>query len=94
MGLPMAKKNVTPPKSFEEGLQELEQILADIESGALGLEDSLGKYERGTFLIEHCRSVLSAAEKQIELLTKSADGSLEARPLSASAAAPAASDND
>ena len=31
--LHMAKKNVTPPKSFEEGLQELEQILGDIESG-------------------------------------------------------------
>jgi exodeoxyribonuclease VII small subunit len=62
--LPMAKKNVTPPKSFEDGLQELEQILADIESGALGLEDSLGKYERGTFLIEHCRGVLASASPQ------------------------------
>ena len=88
----MAKKNVTPPKTFEEGLQELEQILSDIESGALGLEDSLGKYERGTFLIEHCRGVLATAEKQIELLTKAADGSLEARrlapPGSTSAASP------
>jgi exodeoxyribonuclease VII small subunit len=90
----MAKKNVTPPKSFEEGLQELEQILADIESGALGLEDSLGKYERGTFLIEHCRHVLAAAEKQIELLTKSADGSLEGRPMHAAASAPEATDNE
>ena len=77
----MAKKNVTPPKNFEEGLQELEQILGDIESGALGLEDSLGKYERGTFLIQHCRGVLTAAERQIELLAKTADGSLESRPL-------------
>jgi exodeoxyribonuclease VII small subunit len=77
----MAKKNVTPPKTFEEGLQELEQILSDIESGALGLEESLGKYERGTFLIQHCRGVLTAAEQQIELLAKTADGSLEARPL-------------
>jgi exodeoxyribonuclease VII small subunit len=88
----MAKKNVTPPKSFEEGLKELEQILADIESGALGLEDSLGKYERGTFLIEHCRGVLAAAEKQIELLTKASDGSLEGRPLPGAAAA--TSDNE
>jgi exodeoxyribonuclease VII small subunit len=86
----MAKKNVTPPKSFEEGLQELEQILGDIESGALGLEDSLGKYERGTFLIQHCRGVLTAAERQIELLAKTADGSLEARPLPS--ASPAAAD--
>jgi exodeoxyribonuclease VII small subunit len=90
----MAKKNVTPPKTFEEGLQELEQILADIESGALGLEDSLGKYERGTFLIEHCRGVLAAAEKQIELLTRAADGSLEGRPLTGAVVAAPASDNE
>jgi exodeoxyribonuclease VII small subunit len=92
----MAKKNVTPPKSFEEGLHELERILADIESGALGLEESLGKYERGTFLIEHCRGVLTAAEKQIELLTKSADGSLEARPMpgAAGTAMTAPTDNE
>ena len=56
--------------------------------------DMLGKYERGTFLIEHCRGVLAAAEKQIELLTKAADGSLEARPLSNTAAMPSATDNE
>jgi exodeoxyribonuclease VII small subunit len=59
------------PKSFEEALQELEQILSDIENGEVGLEESLVKYERGNFLIQHCRGVLSAAEKQIEAL---ADG--------------------
>ena len=46
----MAKPNLTPPKTFEQALQELEQILAEIESGEMGLEDSLGKYERGNFL--------------------------------------------
>jgi exodeoxyribonuclease VII small subunit len=77
----MAKKNQTPPKSFEDALQELEQILADIEGGDVGLEDSLVKYERGTFLIQHCRTVLSGAEKQIELLSKAADGTLESAPI-------------
>ena len=77
----MARRSQTPPKSFEEALQELEQILADIEGGQVGLEESLVKYERGTFLIQHCRGVLSTAEKQIELLSKSADGGIEATPL-------------
>lgn len=77
----MAKKNQTPPKSFEDALAELEQILADIEAGELGLEESLLKYERGNFLIHHCRGVLNTAEKQIELLTKSADGGLVASPM-------------
>ena len=77
----MAKKQHTPPKSFEEALGELEQILSDIESGEVGLEESLVKYERGNFLIGHCRGVLNRAEKQIELLSRAPDGELEAQPL-------------
>ena len=76
----MAKKTTTqvPPKTFEEALRELEGILADIEGGELGLEESLQKYERGNFLILHCRGVLSGAEKQIELLSRGPDGGLAA----------------
>jgi exodeoxyribonuclease VII small subunit len=80
----MAKKPQTPPRSFEEALRELEQILAQIEGGELGLEESLVKYERGNFLIQYCRGVLGQAEKQIELLGKAPDGGLSStlRPLS------------
>lgn len=78
-----AKKNTaqTPPASFEEALAELEQILNDIEQGELGLEQSLVKYERGTFLIQHCRGVLAAAEKQVELLSRGPDGGLVQSPM-------------
>src|ERR1700722_18005758 len=78
----MAKKNLSPPKSFEDALSELEQILADMEGGQVALEESLGKYERGSFLIRHCRGVLSTAEKQIEVLSKTADNALMAEPMS------------
>ncbi len=77
----MAKKNQTPPKTFEEALNELEQILSEIEGGEVGLEESLLKYERGNFLIQHCRGVLNSAEKQIEVLSKSADGGVQSVPL-------------
>jgi exodeoxyribonuclease VII small subunit len=77
----MAKKTQPPPKTFEDALGELEQILSDIEGGQVGLEASLAKYERGMFLIGHCRSVLGAAEKQIELLSRSSDGGIVAEPL-------------
>jgi len=65
----MARKNQTPPKNFEEALAELQQILSDIEGGEVPLEESLIKYERGQFLIQHCRAILGKAEKQIEELT-------------------------
>jgi exodeoxyribonuclease VII small subunit len=76
----MARKNQTPPKNFEDAVEELEQILTHIESGELGLEETLVKYERGNFLIQHCREVLNSAEKQIELISKGPDGALETKP--------------
>jgi exodeoxyribonuclease VII small subunit len=79
----MAKKNQPPPKSFEEAMSELEQILTEIENGEVGLEQSLVKYERGSFLIQHCRGILGKAEKQIELLSKGPDGELKSEPMEA-----------
>ena len=77
----MAKKTQTPPKNFEDALAELEKILADMEGSSVGLEESLQKYERGNFLIQHCRNILNSAEKQIEVLSKADDGGLQGVPL-------------
>ncbi|MGH7175993.1 MAG: exodeoxyribonuclease VII small subunit [Tepidisphaeraceae bacterium] len=66
----MAKRNQPAPRNFEDALSELEKILAEIEAGQVGLEESLVKYERGNFLIEYCRGVLSTAEQQIEQIGK------------------------
>ena len=41
----MAKKPQSPPKNFEDALEELERILGAIEQGQVGLEESLAKYE-------------------------------------------------
>jgi exodeoxyribonuclease VII small subunit len=73
--MPMAKKAQSPPKNFEDALTELERVLAEIEGGRVGLEESLAKYERGNFLIQYCRGILSTAEKQIEQLNQGGDGS-------------------
>ena len=77
----MAKKSQQPPKTFEEAIQELEKILSEIESGGVGLEESLARYERGTFLVQHCRGVLAQAEKQIEQISKGPDGTTTTEPL-------------
>ena len=77
----MARKNQILPKSFEEALAELEKILSEIEGGEVGLEESLLRYERGNFLIQHCRGVLNAAERQIEMLSKAPDGGIVSTPM-------------
>jgi exodeoxyribonuclease VII small subunit len=66
--------------SFEQAIQRLEKIVADMESAELPLEDVLKKYEEGTRLVRFCAAKLDEAEKKIELLTKKADGSAKLEP--------------
>jgi exodeoxyribonuclease VII small subunit len=62
----MAK--ATTPKDFESALAELEKIVAQMESGKLGLEDSLAAYGRGAELLNFCREAISKAEHQVQML--------------------------
>jgi len=68
----MTKQKLT----FEQALEKLEQIVSAIESGEIGLEESIAKYAEGVEMIKHCRGVLDAAEKKIQLLTTTQDGTL------------------
>ena len=66
--------------SFEQAIQRLEKIVADMEGAELPLEDVLKKYEEGSRLVRFCNLKLEEAEKKIELLTKKADGSVSLKP--------------
>ena len=76
----MAKKDESKTVSFEEALAQLEQIVGAIESGQIGLEESLAKYEQGMALVKRCRGILDRAEKRIEILNQSGDA-VTAEPL-------------
>jgi exodeoxyribonuclease VII small subunit len=56
--------------SFEEALLELEQTVAQLESGALSLDASLLLFERGQRLAFHCGQLLDRAQLRIEQLTE------------------------
>lgn len=62
--------------SFEQALEQLEKIVEQIESGQIGLEDSIARYEQGIKLVKQCREILDAAEKKIQLLAKGESGQL------------------
>lgn len=62
----MAKKPA--PLDFEQALQELEQIVEQMETGDLSLENSLQQFERGIELTRHCQAVLQQAEQRVEQL--------------------------
>ena len=56
------------PASYEEAVQELEQLLAKLESGQLPLDQLLSHYQRGASLLAYCRERLAAIENQINVL--------------------------
>ena len=69
----MAKATATPataavPASYEAALQELEQLVSRLESGAMPLEQLLSGYQRGAELLQYCRDKLQSVEKQISVL--------------------------
>ncbi len=62
-----------PALSFESGLQELESIVKEMESGDLPLELALELFEKGMRLSESCRKQLQEAETRIETLVRKGD---------------------
>jgi len=54
---------------FEEALEAVESIIERIESGEVGLEDSIAEYEKGAALLKRCRATLERAEQRIRELT-------------------------
>ncbi len=68
------------PLSFENGLQQLEAIVKEMESGELPLERALELFERGMKLSDACRKQLEEAETRVEVLMKRA-GEVHPEPL-------------
>ena len=57
-----------PPASFEAAQTELEQLVAQLESGDMPLAQLLTGYQRGAELLKFCRDQLEAVEVQVKLL--------------------------
>lgn len=63
----MAKAN------FEENMEKLENIVAELEKGDLNLEKSVEKFEEGIKISKECNKMLEEAEKKITILLKQED---------------------
>ncbi|MDR1367817.1 MAG: exodeoxyribonuclease VII small subunit [Candidatus Accumulibacter sp.] len=53
---------------FEKALSELEHIVDLMEDGSLPLEESIKAYRCGSELLRHCQTLLSDAERKIQIL--------------------------
>lgn len=71
------------PQTFEEAYQRLQDVVRQLESGQLTLDESLVLFQEGVELARVCSVRLDEAEKKIERLTQDAAG-VRLEPLQAS----------
>jgi exodeoxyribonuclease VII small subunit len=58
--------------SYEQARDELISIVAQLEGGQIGLEDSMALWQRGEALAAHCNTWLDGAEAKLTAVTEAA----------------------
>ncbi|MCD6560577.1 MAG: exodeoxyribonuclease VII small subunit [Deltaproteobacteria bacterium] len=67
-------------QKFEDAMKKLEEIVQNLESGDLPLEDALNVFEEGTKLSKFCSSKLEEAEKRVNVLVRDVNGKYNLEP--------------
>jgi exodeoxyribonuclease VII small subunit len=65
----MAKETEIDVMGFEAAIRRLEQTVAELESGELGLDGALASYEVGVRILKRCYGLLESAERTVAILT-------------------------
>ena len=65
---------------FEEAMQRLDAIVEAMESGQVGIEESIAKYEEAMALAAQCRHILDQAEQRIQKIQLDAAGKPQVTP--------------
>jgi exodeoxyribonuclease VII small subunit len=68
----MAKKSTKIDISYADAIKELEQILENLRSGKVEINDLTATVKRANELVEECRRQLSLTRYEIERITTSA----------------------
>lgn len=55
-------------ENFEESMKKLENIVTELETGNLNLDESVKKFEEGMKIAQKCNAILGEAEKRIMIL--------------------------
>ena len=71
--MPTAKKT-EPGQNFESAMDRLEEIVEEMESGQMVLEELIVRYEEGMKLVKVCQERLASAEQRIEVITRNNTG--------------------
>ena len=66
--------------SFEQALEQLEEIVKRLEAGQGKLDEAIDSYERGAALKRHCEAKLKEAQQKVDRIVAASDGSLSVEP--------------
>jgi exodeoxyribonuclease VII small subunit len=69
-----APKKTESQLNFEAAMDRLEEIVEQMESGKMMLEELIGRYEEGMKLVKICQERLASAEQRIEIITRNHAG--------------------
>lgn len=64
-------------------MERLDAIVEAMESGQIGIEDSIARYEEAMALASHCRQILDQAEQRVRKIQLDAAGRAQVVPLDA-----------
>ena len=67
--------------SFDDGLDRLEALVQQLESGNLSLEEALTRFEEGVQLSQALQKQLAEAQRRVEVLKAGLGGEYRADPL-------------
>jgi exodeoxyribonuclease VII small subunit len=67
-------------KSFEEAMERLEAIVAELEGEDRGLEEQFALFQEGMELARLCDKKLGEVEKSVDIVLKEASGEWKTAP--------------
>ncbi|HET8733904.1 MAG TPA: exodeoxyribonuclease VII small subunit [Anaeromyxobacteraceae bacterium] len=82
MAVSREKKTAEPAaEPYDQLVERLEKLVAELEGGKLPLEKSLETFAEGVKLAREAGRKLDEAERRVEELLRAEDGSVTSRPL-------------
>ena len=68
---------MTDKLTFEEAMKKIEEIVVNLETGKVSLDEMVDLYKQGTELSVYCNKMIDEAEQKIKILSKTKDGIVE-----------------
>tara|TARA_B110000008_G_C16716735_1_gene463055 strand:- start:170 stop:421 length:252 start_codon:yes stop_codon:yes gene_type:complete len=64
----MNNDNMLDKMTFEEAMNELENLVESLDKGDISLDQAIAAYDRGSQLKDHCQKKLSEAKMKVETI--------------------------